>query len=95
MRTLIFELRPADLEQEGLAAVLTKHAKLIGDRHGLRISVDVKGQRRLPLNIEKALYRIAQEALNNVIKHANATEAKITLSSQDEWVYMTVEDNDI
>ncbi|MEO6456733.1 MAG: GAF domain-containing sensor histidine kinase [Chloroflexia bacterium] len=95
MRSLIFELRPADLEQEGLAAVLTKHAKLIGDRHGLRVSVDVKGQRRLPLNIEKALYRIAQEALNNVIKHANATEAAIVLSSQDEWVYMTVEDNGI
>ena len=95
MRTLIFELRPADLEQEGLAAVLTKHAKLIGDRHGLRISVDVKGQRRLPLNIEKALYRIAQEALNNVVKHANATEATITLSSQDNWVSMTVEDNGI
>ncbi|HUP28214.1 MAG TPA: GAF domain-containing sensor histidine kinase [Chloroflexia bacterium] len=95
MRTLIFELRPADLEQEGLAAVLTKHAKLVGDRHGLRISVDVKGQRRLPLNIEKALFRIAQEALNNVVKHANATEAWVTLTSQDNWVYMNVRDNGV
>jgi signal transduction histidine kinase len=95
MRTLIFELRPADLEQEGLAAVLTKHAKLVGERNGLHILVDVKGQRRLPLNIEKALYRIAQEALNNVVKHARATEAKISLRSQDDWVYMTIEDNGI
>jgi len=42
MRTLIFELRPANLEEEGLAAVLAKHAKMISDRYGLMVRVDVK-----------------------------------------------------
>lgn len=95
MRTLIFELRPANLEQEGLAAVLTKHAKMIADRHGLRINLDVKGQRRLPLPIEKALFRVAQEALNNVVKHAQATEVSIMLATQDNLITMIIEDNGV
>jgi signal transduction histidine kinase len=95
MRTLIFELRPANLEEEGLAAVLSKHAKLVGDRHGIKILVEVKGQRRLPLPLEKALFRVAQEALNNVVKHAHATEVLVTLSSYENWVTLTVEDNGV
>jgi signal transduction histidine kinase len=95
MRSLIFELRPANLEQEGLGAVLAKHAKMMGGRYGIDIDVDVKRQGRLALPIEKALYRVAQEALNNVIKHANATEVKITLTSQEETVTLTVEDNGV
>ncbi|MDQ3706858.1 MAG: histidine kinase [Chloroflexota bacterium] len=95
MRTLIFELRPANLEQEGLAAVLTKHAKMVSERHGLNVRVDVVGQRRMPLPIEKALFRIAQEALNNVVKHAQATQVVITLSTQDSLAKMSVEDNGV
>ncbi len=95
MRTLIFELRPANLEQEGLAAVLTKHAKMISDRYGLVVRVDTKGQGRLPLNIEKALFRVAQEALNNIVKHAKATEAAIYLNSQDECVMLKIKDNGV
>jgi signal transduction histidine kinase len=95
MRTLIFELRPANLEQEGLATVLTKHVKLIGSRYGIETRVDVRGQRRLPLHIEKALFRVAQEALNNVVKHANATEVALLLKTHDEWAYMSIEDNGV
>jgi signal transduction histidine kinase len=95
MRTLIFELRPANLEQEGLAAVLTKHAKMISDRYGLVVRVDMKGQGRLPLHIEKALFRVAQEALNNIVKHAKATEAAIYLNSQEDLVYLKIKDNGI
>jgi signal transduction histidine kinase len=93
MRSLIFELRPANLENEGLATVLTKHAKMIGERYGIKIRTVVTGQRRLPLPIEKALFRVAQEALNNVVKHASATEVTITLSTQDNTIVMSVEDN--
>jgi signal transduction histidine kinase len=93
MRTLIFELRPANLEQEGLAAVLTKHARMVGDRYGLKISVDMRGQRRLPLHIEKALFRVAQEALNNVVKHAEASEVTIMLGTYENWVKLLIEDN--
>ena len=95
MRTLIFELRPANLEQEGLATVLTKHAKLTAGRYGINIKVEVKGQRRLPLHIEKALFRVAQEALNNVVKHAGATEVHVHLATYDNWVTMSIEDNGV
>jgi signal transduction histidine kinase len=95
MRTLIFELRPANLEQEGLAMVLSKHAKLIGDRHNINVRVEIKGQGRLPLHIEKALFRVAQEALNNIVKHAKATEATIVLSTQEETAYLKIKDNGV
>jgi signal transduction histidine kinase len=95
MRTLIFELRPANLEQEGLAVVLTKHAKLVGDRQGIKVRVDVKGQGRLPLHIEKALFRVAQEALNNIVKHAKATEAAIYLTTQENMIYLKIKDNGV
>jgi signal transduction histidine kinase len=95
MRSLIFELRPANLEQEGLAAVLTKHCKTVSERYSLKIDMDVKGQRRLSLPIEKALYRVAQEALNNIVKHAQATHVTVTLNTQDNWAYLTVVDNGV
>jgi signal transduction histidine kinase len=95
MRSLIFELRPANLEQEGLAAVLSKHCKTVAERYSLKIEADVKGQRRLSLPIEKALYRVAQEALNNIVKHAQATQVTVTLNTQDNWAYLTVQDNGV
>jgi signal transduction histidine kinase len=95
MRSLIFELRPADLEQEGLAVVLKKHARQVAARYGLKLELEVKGQSRLALPIEKSLYRVAQEALNNVVKHARATEARIVLNTQEDWVYLSVEDNGV
>ena len=95
MRSLIFELRPANLEQEGLASVLRKHAKIVAERYGFKVNVEIQGQGRLPLQIEKALYRVAQEALNNVVKHARATQVKILLSSQENQVSLTVEDNGV
>src|SRR5262249_24879563 len=64
-------------------------------RYGLKIEVDVKGQRRLSLPIEKALYRVAQEALNNIVKHAQATVVNVTLNTQDNGAYLTVQDNGV
>ncbi|MDQ6695230.1 MAG: histidine kinase [Chloroflexota bacterium] len=95
MRTLIFELRPANLEQEGLAAVLRKHAKQVGERNGVRVRVDVKGQGRLASHIERALYRVAQEALNNIVKHAQASEALVALNTLDNRITMTIEDDGV
>jgi signal transduction histidine kinase len=75
--------------------VLSKHAKLITDRHGIKVRVEVKGQGRLPLHIEKALFRVAQEALNNIVKHAKSTEAIIVLSTEEDTAYLKVKDNGI
>ena len=79
MRTLIFELRPRGLETDGLAQALRNHATAVSGRTGLAITVDTDLETRLPLDTEEALYRIGQEALHNVVKHANATSANLTL----------------
>ena len=78
MRTLIFELRPRGLETDGLAQALRNHAAAVTSRTGLDITVDVRLEERLDLDVEQALYRIAQEAMHNVVKHANATSAQVS-----------------
>ena len=70
MRSLIFELRPGSLEREGLANALRTHVAAVEGRLGLPIVLDVADVGRLPLPAEDALYRIAQEALHNIVKHA-------------------------
>ena len=79
MRTLIFELRLQGLETDGLAQALRNHGAAVQGRTGLAVSVEVESEERLPLDIEEAFYRVAQEALHNVVKHANAHSARIEL----------------
>ena len=77
MRTLIFELRPSSLESDGLVQALRTHATAVQRRTGLVIVVDAEPIERMPLPAEEALYRIGQEALHNVVKHANAANATL------------------
>ncbi len=93
MRTLIFELRPANLEEEGLVPVLKKHVSLFKERNSIDVQLKAEGQRRWPFEMEKALYRVTQEALTNVAKHSGATAATVTLAASDGWVRLAVEDN--
>ncbi len=79
MRALIFELRPEVLEAEGLVAGLTKQAEAIQVRHKLQVTVNLGEEPDTPLTVKEALYRIAQEATHNVVKHAKATEIKLAL----------------
>ena len=79
MRTLIFELRPSSLESDGLIQALRTHATAVQRRTGLTIVVDAEPVERLPLATEEALYRIGQEAIHNVVKHANASCATIRI----------------
>jgi signal transduction histidine kinase len=81
MRALIFELRPGALSDEGLAAALLKHTAAVSAREELRIEVDAPDDRLgLEAEVEEHLYRLAQEALHNVVKHASATRVAIHLS---------------
>ncbi|HKO32959.1 MAG TPA: GAF domain-containing protein [Candidatus Limnocylindria bacterium] len=95
MRTLIFELRPQGLETDGLAQALRNHGAAVQGRTGLAVSVEVESEERLPLDIEEAFYRVAQEALHNVVKHANANSARIELRRTGRKVRLTVEDDGI
>lgn len=94
MRALIFELRPGALAEEGLGAALTKHAAAISAREGLLIEVQAPAE-RLPLSVaqEEQLYRLAQEALHNVVKHAHAGRARVELTPQAGSVQLLLRDD--
>ncbi len=93
MRTLIFELRPSSLESDGLVQAIRTHATAVQRRTGLVIVVDAEPLDRLALAAEEALYRIAQEALHNVVKHANASHATIRLWREGERIHLSVVDD--
>jgi signal transduction histidine kinase len=78
MRTLLLELRPAALIETSLSDLLHQLAEAASGRAGVPVSVAVSGDCRLPSDVHVALYRIAQEALNNVVKHARATQAEVS-----------------
>src|SRR2546429_154205 len=93
-RQLIFDLRPMTLDDLGLVPTLRKFIKEYGDRYGLATRFNVVGQeRRLPGNIEGVLFRIVQEALTNVHKHARAKMAEVTMNLQPSRVSVTVKDD--
>jgi PAS domain S-box-containing protein len=95
MRALIFELRPASLEREGLVAALRTHVAAVQGRSGLPISLEVQDTDRLPLEIESALFRIAQEALNNVLKHAGPCQVGLQLGRSSGAMRLVVEDDGV
>jgi signal transduction histidine kinase/ligand-binding sensor domain-containing protein len=79
MRTLLLELRPAALVEADLGDLVRQLAEVASAREGLPITVNVAGQGTLPSEVHIALYRIAQEALNNVVKHARASQVIVDL----------------
>ena len=79
MRTLLLELRPAALAEASLEDLLRQLGEAVTGRIGVPVAVTVEGQYDLPPEVHVALYRIAQEALNNVVKHARATEVEVSL----------------
>jgi signal transduction histidine kinase len=79
MRALIFELRPESLEEEGLVVALTKHAESLRARHQLDVQIELGEEPDLPLAMKEELYRIAQESLHNIVKHARASAVTLRL----------------
>jgi signal transduction histidine kinase len=94
MRALIFELQPGALAEEGLVAAFTKQALALSAREGLVIEVGGPSE-RLPLGpqVEEQLYRLGQEALANVVKHARASSATVRIATKDDTVSMEVSDD--
>jgi signal transduction histidine kinase len=95
MRLLVFELHPPILEEEGLVTALQTRLDSVEARSGIHTEYHVVGERRLPLEIESELYRIAQEALTNVVKHAKADEISLTLNFKKGRFQLIIEDNGI
>ncbi|UCC86050.1 MAG: sensor histidine kinase [Anaerolineales bacterium] len=92
MRFLINQLRPKTVAEEGLVSALRQHVVDRKSRDGLSVVLRVDEERRLPPEIEEALFRVAQEALNNVVKHAQTDQAEVTLDMRGEVVSLLVED---
>ena len=93
MRLLVFELRPFMLETEGLASALRARLAAVEGRSGLKTEVLVEEERRLPIKMEEELYRIAQEGLNNVVKHARAMQVQIRLKYDEKTVSLEMNDD--
>jgi len=93
MRALIFELRPGNVEQDGLVRALRTHSAALQGRIGLPIVVESDVDVRLPLEIEETLYRISQEALHNVVKHAAARQVRVALEHARQGVRLRIEDD--
>jgi GAF domain-containing protein len=84
MRTLLLELRPTALVEANLRDLLRQLGEAASGRAGVPITVDVDDPGPLPQEVHVALYRIAQEALNNVVKHAQAGHVEVLLRCGDE-----------
>jgi nitrate/nitrite-specific signal transduction histidine kinase len=93
MRTLLLELRPAALIEADLAELLRQLAESAIGRARIQVSVEADSGCHLPPEVKIAFYRIAQETLNNVAKHAEANQAWVTLSCTEEEVKLRVKDD--
>ena len=95
MRLLIFELHPPILQKEGLATALRTRLESVEARSGIHTEYNVLDERRLPLEIETELYRIVQEALTNVVKHAKADHVSVSMHYYQDKFKLKVQDNGI
>ncbi len=96
MRLLIYELRPSALEHGGLRSALEHRLEAVERRAGIDVTLIASGSVAvLPGPVEYALYRIAQETLNNVLRHARATAVTVRLEVADREVELAVIDNGV
>jgi PAS domain S-box-containing protein len=95
MRALIFELRPESLETEGLAVALEKQAAALRARHEIDVETSICDEPKASPAAKEAVYRIAQEALHNIVKHANANRVEIRTECDPEQVTLDVSDNGV
>ena len=93
MRSLIFELRPGGLEEQGLVEALRRHTAGVQGRLGLPIELEAEMLGTLDAAVEEALFRIVQEALHNVVKHADAGRVRVTLERVGDEVSLAIEDD--
>lgn len=93
MRLMIYRLRPTDLTAGGLGDALQRRLELVERRAGLRTHLVSKVPGELPSEWEESLYRIAEEGLNNALKHAAATEVWVRLEQVGAELLLSVCDN--
>ncbi|MDO8491305.1 MAG: GAF domain-containing protein [Dehalococcoidia bacterium] len=94
IRRLMADLRPTALDDLGLLPAIRWYASERLQEKGVKVIVDSPGAKsRLPTRLETALFRVVQEAVNNIAKHAKCSNARITLRMDESMVRLTVEDD--
>jgi len=93
LRILLFELRPDNLLRAKLSDLLAQLTKTLSIRVNVKVELHLNEAVQLPANVHLTFYRIAQEALNNIIKHANADEIIITLDVNKQQGQLIIQDN--
>ncbi|MBT3389266.1 MAG: HAMP domain-containing protein [Chloroflexi bacterium] len=95
MDAIIKQLRPASLGDRGLASALRQLTAKWQNQHPVKVSLSLQGERELPLSVEQALFRISQEALNNIAKHAQASTVTIELVYETGQIRLNINDDGI
>jgi PAS domain S-box-containing protein len=93
MRALIFELRPESLQTEGLVAAIEKHVASTRARYGLEVDAQLGAEPDVRLDVKEALYRVTQEALHNIVKHAQARHVHVHLQQEGGALLLHVRDD--
>jgi len=95
MRLLIYELRPTALEKGGLADALQARLEAVEARGGMRADITVEGEEHLPALLQRELYQIAHEALNNVLKHSRAHAVAVELHFRESETVLDIRDDGV
>ncbi|MBN1874900.1 MAG: sensor histidine kinase, partial [Anaerolineae bacterium] len=93
MRLLLYQLRPTALRKAGLIRALQQRLNTVERRAGVEARLHIKGQLRLSPTVEEHLYHIIQEALNNTLKHAEASTVIVRIVTRKSHIRITITDN--
>jgi two-component system sensor histidine kinase UhpB len=94
VRAMSLELRPAMLDDLGLVPALQWHLDRVGQRSGLRVALKASAlQGRLPAELETVCYRVVQEALTNIVRHARAKQVQVQIERRLDEVQLTISDD--
>jgi signal transduction histidine kinase len=95
LRAVVFELRPPALEAEGLVPTLRKHVEVLRRVHARPIGLEVRGTPRLPADADGEVFRIAQEALQNALRHSAAERIDVRLEARNGRLRLAVSDDGV
>jgi signal transduction histidine kinase len=93
MRSVVFDMRPTAIAEQGLIPALRHHIIALDRQHGLTVALHITGEPRLSDRQAQRLFRVVQEALNNVVKHAQTDRASVGLSFEDDSTLLLIEDH--
>ncbi|MET9864371.1 GAF domain-containing sensor histidine kinase [Streptomyces smyrnaeus] len=93
LRAAVIEMRPAALDEDGLVATLRTQAQVLDRAHSAEVDFECDGVRALPAAQEEALLRVAQEALHNALRHADASHVRVALTRRGPSVVLRVTDD--